>query len=295
MLSRRRFLLAGTLIGAGGLYAHHRGLRYPRLSLEHRALEQRIETPSGIIDLHDLIALKSDSQISLRAIAPEPRLTMDLSRGKLKLSINNIAPDARLSIGGTGIKLLDEEIDGINRHLTIDSGSDQVLELSWRLPDTDGVSFAVIGDTGGGSELDWCLARAQELNAGFLLHLGDFNYSEGEYDQAVDKFQNAAMPCYVSIGNHDFHHKGLIYQQFLDEIGPMNNSFTVAGTRFVNIDTAADFLPVSGGLRGQLAQHLVAEDHVGDTVFLPTAHLKTLARTTIMRPAVMLKSNGCRR
>lgn len=279
MVSRRRLLIAGALLSATGVYAYQRGLRYPRLSFEPRALNDRLTTPQAIFELQNLIELHSPNglsqhQLSLRAIAPEANLTVHAQRGTLNFRVNNIAINAKLSIEGKGIKLVDEQIDGIDRKLKIESAVEQVLRLTWELPDEDGFDFAVMGDTGGGNELAWTLKRANELGAQFLLHLGDFNYSPGEYDDAISKFHNAPIPCYVTIGNHDFHDNGLIYESFLKQLGPMNHAFTIAGTQLVNIDTAADFFPAHAGLRGNLIKRLGEQAFDGERIFFTHRPLK---------------------
>jgi len=210
VLSRRRFLIAGTLLSAGAVYAYQRGLRYPRLSLEPGALAERLTLPSATFELHDVIELRGHDTLAFRAIAPEPTLAINTQRGKIEFLVNNIAQNAQLEVSGKGIKLLGEKIEGITRKLTLESGVEQTLRLDWRLPNNGGLDFAVMGDTGGGAELSWTIERATELDAQFLLHLGDFNYQEGEYTNAIKQFLNAPIPCYISIGNHDFHDNGLI-------------------------------------------------------------------------------------
>lgn len=272
MLSRRHFLLGGTLIAGASWYAYQRGLRYPRLSFEPRDIANSLTTPEAVFDLHQLIVTPSNSGskltgIELRAIAPEPELTLKAQRGKISIGVNNISAAAKLSVQGKGIKLVSEEVLGIYRHLEIDNGAEQTLHLKWHLPDTEGVDFAVIGDTGGGDELTWSIQRAHQINAQFLLHLGDFNYSAGEYERAINEFKSAPLPCYISIGNHDFNDSGLVYHKFLQNLGPLNSRFTIAGTRFVNLDTAADYFPAHAGLRGALFQELLAEPFDGEHVY----------------------------
>lgn len=269
MISRRSLLIGGALLSSSAFYSYNRGLRYPRLTLEPGALGKRHIVPHAQLNLKNIII---NGAQSLRAIAPEPEITLVAQRGKIKFTLGNIAPNAKLHILGKGIKLVDEEVDGLNRHVTLDSAIQQTLNLKWQLDVADGCEFAVMGDTGGGAELKWTLQRAHALGAQFLLHLGDFNYSDGEYASAIKLFNTAPMPCYVSIGNHDFHDNGLIYQQFLNEIGPMNHAFELAGTRFVNLDTAADFFPAHSGLRGELFNSLVP--YAGEQIFFTHRPLK---------------------
>jgi hypothetical protein len=199
-------------------------------------------------DLQDCIAL---NQHSIRAIAPEPCIFIKRLEGSTSLKILNVASNAILELDGRPSRGIDEEVDGTARIVHIRKGN-QGATLKWSLPLADGFEFAVMGDTGGGSELAWTLKRAHDLDAQFLLHLGDFNYSEGEYERAIEHFNKAKLPCYVTIGNHDFHTDGLIYHKFISQIGPMNHAFELAGTRFINVDTAVDFWPAGSGHRGAL-------------------------------------------
>ena len=263
-MKRRHFLLAGGLFGAG-LYINQRGLRYPRFGFEPANPATSLTTEQTQLDLDDfIITQQSDSGvISLRAIAPEPSLIFtpkNDTSSNTKVEINNVSPNAILKAEADPSVVIHETVNGINRFIELRHKTNQVIKLTWELNNSETVTFAAIGDSGGGVELDWCLTRAQQLNVDFLLHLGDFHYGEGEYERAIDQFKNAPMPIYVSIGNHDFNDSGLIYQQFLDQIGPMNNSFVISGTRFINVDTAVNFFPAYSGNRGSLIRQLINQD-----------------------------------
>jgi len=249
VISRRQILTSGALLTTLGLYSYHRGLRYPRLSFEHRMPDSELAIPGLEMRLKDCITINTNK---MRAIAPEPSISLTTKHGSYSFELINLANNAILQFEIDGNGIVDEEINGTQRIIHIKSAADQHVTLKWSLPVDDGFEFAVMGDTGGGSELVWTLKRAHQLGAQFLLHLGDFNYSEGEYAQAVELFNKAQLPCYISIGNHDFHDNGLIYHTFLEQLGPMNHVFELAGTRFINIDTAADFWPAHAGLRGKL-------------------------------------------
>ena len=253
MITRRRLLLSGTLISTLGGYSHHRGLRYPPLSFDNRELPASLLSSNQFeLDLLDCIAVNSHT---IRAIAPEPSVFIKRLEGSTSVKVLNVASNAVLILDGRASAGIDEDINGTVRTVHIKEAN-QGATLKWSLPVTDGFEFAVMGDTGGGSELAWTLKRAQELGAQFLLHLGDFNYSEGEYDMAIEQFNKAKLPCYVTIGNHDFHSSGLIYDKFIQQIGPMNHAFELAGTRFINVDTAVDYWPADSGHRGALFSSL---------------------------------------
>ena len=273
MVTRRRLLLSGALISTLGIYSHQRGLRYPPLSFERRvsAFAPVLSSSQLELDLRDSIAV--DGQ-TIRAIAPEPYMFIKRLEGSTSVKILNVASNAVLKIDGKISADIDEEVDGTARTVHI-KAANQGVTLKWSLPVADGFEFAVMGDTGGGSELDWTLKRAHELGAQFLLHLGDFNYSDGEYDMAIEKFNTANLPCYVTIGNHDFHNNGLIYDKFISQIGPMNHAFELAGIRFINVDTAVDFWPANAGNRGALFSSLAnAEPFDGEQIIFTHRPLK---------------------
>ena len=258
-LSRRSLLkLTGVGTAATLIYSYFRGVRFPVLSWESKETTTIINSDEVDIFFTDLINVSNiETSYNFRAFAPEPELVITTNdKTTLTISINNIANDAILNFSNSDNFDIKEEISSINRKLTISSLSNESIKLQWRLPQLSEYNFAAIGDTGGDKELDWCIQRAHDLGARFLLHLGDFNYQESDYDNAIKLFTEAPIPCYISIGNHDFNESGLIYQQFLKQIGPLNNSFSIGKTRYINIDTAANFLPYSSGQRGKLLREL---------------------------------------
>lgn len=274
-LNRRQLLKAGASVGGialagGALYSFSRGIRYPTLGLEPAALPTRFNTQSAAVAFasNDVIMLAEEKNaFHFRAFSAEPELKIEsASQGDIWVTVNNIHPQAEL-ISSEERLVLHEKISGITRAILIQSKANRDLKLSWKLPFNSQFRFASIGDSGGDKELSWCIQRAHQLGAEFLLHLGDFNYQKGDYARAIKLFQNSPLPIYVSIGNHDFHENGNIYNQFLTSIGPLNHEFVIGNTRFLNIDTAANTLPYSAGLRGSLFHSLQqANQTVSDTV-----------------------------
>jgi len=257
--------MASAIAGIGG-YTYHRGLRYPRLNFEHLAYANSVKLSQNVIvEMIDVILIRPNDHntyVSFRSIAPEPSLLLKSQlENTLSLKVQNIANGAILNTVGSNTVEVHESINGLERDIEITFTGESEVHLQWQLPEKNGGRFAVIGDTGGGSELNWLLKRVAELDVQFLLHLGDFNYSEGEYDRAIEQFKSSQKPCYVSIGNHDFNDSGLVYQKFIDQIGPMNHTFTFAGTRFVNLDSAVDFFPASAGRRGDLFDKLNTDEN----------------------------------
>jgi hypothetical protein len=253
-------------------YSYTRGIRIPPLRWEPKPLATNFSIDQVDIEVSELI--QSTTQVaeqvdySFRAYAPEPALRLTANKKSiLRISVNNVAHDARLNIVQGRPASVVESIDGINRILELTIDSPEPLTIEWKLPPRTSYSFAAIGDTGGQSELAWCIQRAKGLGAQFLLHLGDFNYSSSDYANSIKLFNSAPLPVYVSIGNHDFHDSGPIYQKFLADIGPLNNFFQIGKTRFANIDTAANHLPYGAGSRGQILQQMALQvDAVNHTV-----------------------------
>lgn len=267
-LNRRRFLQASGLSTLGlAAYSYHRGIRFPALSWEPHGLPSEFQFGSLSLITENLIKTSApkSNEAQFRAYAPEPSLAILANDTQdVVIKVNNIAQDATLISSNEQVS---ESIDGITRHIKATIKRGHTLTLQWRLPELGDYTFAAIGDSGGDQELAWCLQRAHQLNARFLLHLGDFNYQAGDYDRSIELFNNSQIPCYVSIGNHDFHDDGLLHGRFLRDIGPLNHAFTIGKTRFANIDTAASTLPYSAGHRGTLFERLIAhQDDIVDTV-----------------------------
>ena len=271
-MKRRIFLKSFGLACLISLpYSLWRGVRYPRLSWESRPVADTFKNDRIELKLIDCIVSKNqvlhnpvanETQAAcLRAYAPEPIIEIQKANQQTIL-INNISPEAKLISSSK----INEIIHGITRIIELPK-SDKPITIQWQLPEIDQYEFATIGDSGGLDELGWCITRAKQLGARFFIHLGDFNYGSSDYESAIKQFTNAPMPCYITVGNHDFHDDGLIVDKFLDDIGPLNHAFTIQNLRYVNIDTAASFMPVSSGKRATLVKALVEDTHgYDDTV-----------------------------
>ncbi len=270
-MKRRTLLKAFAGIGclAGIPYSLWRGVRYPRLSLESQPLDYTLKTDDIALELIDCFASNShrffsayadaSNIIFLRAFAPEPKIIVARSDKTQTLVINNISTEAILHS-----KIPIQEITvGITRVIEIPAQI-EALAIEWKFPEHESYEFATIGDTGGAEELGWCIHRAHELGAKFFIHLGDFNYQASDYDTSVEQFVKAPLPCYITIGNHDFHDNGLIVDKFLKDIGPLNHTFNLQAVRYINVDTAASFLPVSGGKRADMMNALSKDKQVYD-------------------------------
>jgi len=267
---RRKLLQAASLTALGLTgYSLNRGLRLPPLRWDP-FLPNDTFAINGVTSASGKNVIQTPTlstfDACFRAFAPEPQLTLQVDPSKvLSVCIRNIASDAILDFNSNQISV-SESREGTNRLLDLRTKTENTAILRWKLPPLGHYQFAAIGDTGGDRELAWCLGRAKNLGARFLLHLGDFNYQEGDYERAIDLFNSSPIPVYVSIGNHDFHTDGAIYGSFLDEIGPLNHAFSIGQTRFANIDTAAATFPASTGQRGELVKTLIQDTNFRDTV-----------------------------
>lgn len=259
---RRRFLQAAGLSAlALATYSYQRGIRFPTLSYEPHALANQFDLSGASLSTKELIRTETrgSESIRFRAYAPEPSFEITSREGgEFEIQINNLAADILLGANNPAA-LLDQQIEGITHTLKIQLEANTTTKVEFNLPELSGYTFAAIGDTGGDKELEWCLQRAADLGARFFLHLGDFNYQEGDYQRAIELFDQSKIPCYISIGNHDFHDSGLLHARFRSELGPLNNTFIIGKTRFANIDTAANTLPYSAGHRGELFKQLAAD------------------------------------
>ena len=160
-----------------------------------------------------------------------------------------------------------ESISGIQRVVELDLTQDTRISLQWKIPNMDSFRFAAIGDSGGGPELGWCIKRAADLGADFMLHLGDINYRPEDYGLARANLLSSPIPIFVTIGNHDYRDQSIYYYDlFRSLIGPLNNEFTLGGVRFLNIDTANDIFPASSGHRGRFLSQLQPTKNTQDIV-----------------------------
>ncbi len=256
---RRVFVSLLLALASAAVVAYVIGVRYPPLQfvmddLPTRALEKGIQVESeGAI----FQSLTDDGALMFRAFVPEPRLTLRTqSAQEWRLIVNNVHRDASLSSTTPDDSWREDRVN-LTRTITGRSQTGGTIRFAWRFPTPDRFRFAAIGDTGGNTELLWVLRRAADLEADFILHLGDFVYERGDFERARKAFDAALIPSFVAIGNHEFHSGWRsTHQKFTQHIGPLNSTFTLGGVQFVNLDTAADHWPPYRGARARLLQQL---------------------------------------
>ena len=209
--------------------------------------------------------------LSWRAFTPEPTLKI---QGAFQVTIDNIHPRAILSREGEG-QIQEESIDGLKRTVLGDTEPGKELRLHWQVPFSDSYRFAAIGDTGGGRELDWTMQQAHQLGAQFLLLLGDLYYQPGDDLNVIQNLSRSPVPVYAAYGNHDIVRSfdQQLLHWFERGVGPRNSTFRLGGIQFVNLDTAADTIPWSGGMRGALLRQFPPlEDNPGIRDYVIFSH-----------------------
>ena len=107
------------------------------------------------------------------------------------------------------------------------------------------IKFSVFADlhyrpgvffTEGEKRLENIIARAEAAGAEFIVHLGDLCHAPHENAALIAQYENAPMPAYHCLGNHEF--EDSTFQQVLDAYGLERGYyfFDRSGFRFVVLD-----------------------------------------------------------
>ena len=258
--NRRRFLtLAGLGLLGGALgYVYIKGVRYPRLHFTPPPAPTVAAGDGITIQAHGAVLQETteDGAFRFRAFAPEPRFELGVESGRrLRLLLENVHPDSTLHADPKQPGLSERHHNLLRTVEVEEAKTNSVWRLGWGFPKPNAYRFTVIGDTGGGLELDWVIKRSVELGADFIVHLGDFYYDPGDLERAAAALNAASIPTFAAIGNHDFRVGWQpLYPHFTRLIGPRNSSFHLGGIQFLNLDTATDFWPADRGERLRLLQ-----------------------------------------
>ncbi len=245
----------GIILCAAALPGFARGFRFPVLQYEPGRVGTSIDLPFARVNAKEATVVHQQGNPRLRASGLNPTIVIDAAQAAtVDIEIENVHPRALAEIKGSA---LSESGEGLTRRITGTLSANETTRVEWRLREQTDIRFVVIGDTGGNRELQWSLQRAKQLDAEFVIHLGDIYYGETDSQTAPLILNQSPVPVFTAIGNHDFHDGfNLIHRQFTDTIGPRNSFFDVAHMRFVNIDTAAATFPVSSAQRGDLLARL---------------------------------------
>ena len=268
-----RALWVGALVALAlwvGL-GFYRGIRYPTLQLEPQAsiTEWRRDDSGWEIKADGAFFDKFHRSPVARARAyiPEPSMiiTNNNGAGPLLLTMYNLHPDAQLSSSLESMSV-EENVYGINRQLVINLEQSEQVQLRWTLPNKNRYRLAVIGDSGGGTELQWLLRRSAELDADFLMNVGDIFYRQEHVRTAREVLDRSPIPVYIAVGNHDFRGHARpgfrLPLAYIRQIGPRNFSFTLNNKRIIAIDTAAATFPAWSGERGSLIRSILNENDI---------------------------------
>lgn len=253
--------IAVALLGFVGLGWFGFGLRLPPIQWEPTEAPTQQEDPEGEFFVEaDGAYFKGveNGVMVFRAFVPEPTLVLS----------SKVETEARVILENIATQLVDRQVtpvtmEGLRRTYATKIQPGVGLLVQPRFDDSKtSFRFAAIGDTGGGMEMQRALIRADLLGADFLLHLGDIEYEEDALVQAAMWMNQATVPTYVAIGNHDFHDGlRLVHRDFRDLIGPRNSHWSLGGVDFVNVDTAADTYPAHAGDRGKMVQEILGPNH----------------------------------
>ena len=256
------------------------GLRFPPLQYDPGPLPTANEVDRLEIEAIGAYLRQEPEGIVLRAFSPEPQIVF--STGKKGWSgevlLENIHPE---------IDFLHDDFlvcrPGLTSHIEINLPPHASTRLELKFPPRRTISFAVIGDGGGRGEIAWCFKRASDLNADFVLHLGDIAYNADDFASASRIWNESDIPIFTAVGNHDFHGNGeKRHRFFMENFGPLNSAFKLNDVWFLNLDTAADSFPASGGYRGDFL------DDFAEKMTSDTGQLIVFSHKPLFDPRVLL-------
>jgi len=232
-------------------------LRFPPIQLEVGSRPRSFTSKRGWqVSARGAYLRDADPQRPVfRAYGPSPQLEISGSTASFEVELENVHPEAvgRLS---AAVRSSDH---GSSRRISGELSNGTVGTASFAFPERAEYRFVAVGDTGAGNGLRRVLAFADQVAADFVLHLGDFFYGpHGEADVGP-VLRSARVPVFAACGNHDFHGGARSRTRpsvFVREVGPLSYWFRLAGLDFLNLDTAAGFLPLDGGVRGQVLRDI---------------------------------------
>lgn len=236
-----------------------RVLRFPPLQFEVEDRPRSFAAPGGwTVQAHGayLREVGPDGP-AFRAFVPSPRLEIGGPPGPFALALENVHPAATGGLTGAGTVA----VDGVARRIVGELAEGCLQTAEFTFPERSEYRFLAVGDTGAGDGLRTTLAFADELGADFVLHLGDFFYGGAGEQNVGPSLRSSRLPVFAACGNHDFHGGRRSRRRpaaFVREVGPLSSWFRIAGVDFLNLDTAAGFLPFGGGARGRVLREIAA-------------------------------------
>lgn len=123
--------------------------------------------------------------------------------------------------------------------VNIAPGENKTLKLQAIPPDMDSFTFAVMGDSRGGSRIfKTILKKLNKTKPLFAVNCGDLveNGRRGEYRQFIKQIRSFSYPLFFTLGNHDVLSWGrMVYQEYF---GPTYYSFDFQQAHFIFLDNA---------------------------------------------------------
>ena len=248
------------------------GVRIPGFYLDNYRLPTSHESlkDSFKISVNGGFLKETGHQFLIRAYSPSIEIAVTGHLINFPIIVENVHPEASLVVSNEKFAI-EEEISNLSRTLIVHGEINSPLIFNWRFPDKNNYRFMAIGDTGGGKELQWALIRAKQLNADFVVHLGDMFYSPQDVHSAFNIIQNSPVPVYNVYGNHDYRNGEDEYPErntFNDVFAPSNFQFSLLDKLFVSLDTSSRIFPFNKGKRGEFLEQIISESsqRTGETL-----------------------------
>ena len=238
------------------------GIRIPGLQLDnYQVLTAHEDIENGFsLSVEGGYIKQVGHQFVVRAYSPHLKLRLSGHLISFPIEIENIHPDAVLITGQNKVEI-QEEKQNLNRGLIVNGKLELPLSLQWKFPQKTHYRFMALGDTGGGKELEWALIRAKQLNADFVVHLGDMFYSPQDVYSAFNTIQNSPVPVFNIYGNHDYYNDGKypLKNTFNKNFSPSNFQFELLDKTFISLDTSSHIFPYHKGMRGKFLKPLIEQ------------------------------------
>ena len=240
------------------------GLRVPGFQFDnyHPVTVYEIKKEEFYIMVEGGFIKQTGTQIVARANSPHFEIRLSGNLIGLPVVIENIHPGATLQSSNPYLTI-NEEVTNLTRNLTVHGHTHEPSTVKWVFPEKKHYRFMALGDTGAGGELEWALIRAKQLNADFIMHLGDMFYSHQDVHSSFITINNSQIPVYNIYGNHDYYNNGEYPDKntFNKVFSPSNFQFSLLGKNFVSLDTSSHIFPFNKGKRGAFLKKLT------DTVY----------------------------
>lgn len=219
-------------------------------TIEEKALPVGRDAPThigignGLLTAHQAF-VNSTSPVRLRAYGPNPTIILEaLGNGpvSLQVTISNCGLDLENGFSGQSFKVISQrEGQAVIRFEA--RPKVKAFAVLGSPNDVVDFNFVIMGDNRGDDKtLSQALAKANSLNPGWIVNLGDFvdGGTKKEYAayQRVLDAANLKAPFIMSPGNHDIKNNGAKY--YRNYFGPGSYSFDHGRIHFIVLDTSME-------------------------------------------------------